>query len=241
MCPLLSQANLRGAKILLVDDDPLLSQLLVDLLRALGCHPQPAATLAVAREMVRCSTTGFDAALLDLRLPDGSGATLVPMLHASALPCAVLVLTGMPPAIATGIALAADAHDLLCKPVRPADLAQKLSRAIDCTQRLRGGENPANWYSRGFLTTLETSPVSKRGPQQQRSARTGIGRPSPCTADPSTSRTASLSRRADPPSNEAVRFMLVAGNSSTVSALRPRKHVFCRPSWHATKTLKLRN
>ena len=140
MNPTISKPNLVDAHVLLVEDDRMVADALLELLRLFGCHTAHARSVSKAREAIANTRRGFDAAVIDLSLPDGSGAALVPMLHGSPLPCAVLLVTGLPGAIATGLALAAEAHELLCKPLHAADFATRLSSTVSGTARLRHGQ-----------------------------------------------------------------------------------------------------
>lgn len=135
----LTKPNLVDAHVLLVEDDPTVAAALLELLRLFGCRPAHARNATKAREAIASTKCGFDAAVIDLSLPDGSGASLVPMLHGSPLPCAALLVSGLPGAIAGGLALAAEAHDLVSKPLAATEFAARLSNTVSATVSLRHG------------------------------------------------------------------------------------------------------
>ena len=61
-------------KLLLIDDDTRLTDMVADYLRAQGYAVETAPTLAGGRELLRQG--GHEALLLDLMLPDGDGLEL---------------------------------------------------------------------------------------------------------------------------------------------------------------------
>jgi two-component system OmpR family response regulator len=63
-----------AARILLVDDDPAIRGVVSDLLEEAGHHLETAASCAAAMDAV--TRAPWDLVICDLRLPEGSGATL---------------------------------------------------------------------------------------------------------------------------------------------------------------------
>lgn len=61
------------ARILVVDDNVALAENLTEILEGVGYAVQPAATCA---EALQRAALGFDVALVDMRLPDGTGTEL---------------------------------------------------------------------------------------------------------------------------------------------------------------------
>ncbi len=84
-----SGAGTTGAKLLVVEDDRLLRELLREQLTLAGYRPQLAADLASATDAL--AETDFDLVLLDLNLPDGDGVGLARTLAGSGVP--VLMVT----------------------------------------------------------------------------------------------------------------------------------------------------
>jgi DNA-binding response OmpR family regulator len=78
-------------RILVVEDDPLVSEVVLDALDGLY-HTSCAETAAAAKECLRAG--GIDAILLDCTLPGGLDADLVPMADDSGVP--VILMSGHP-------------------------------------------------------------------------------------------------------------------------------------------------
>ncbi len=103
------------SQILVVDDEPAIRELLEITLSRMGHAATTAADLKQARGLLK--TRDFDLCLTDLRLPDGSGITLVEYIqrYHPRLPVAVITAYGsMDTAIS---ALKAGAFDFISKPV----------------------------------------------------------------------------------------------------------------------------
>lgn len=106
---------MQSSKILIVDDEPDIRELLEITLSRMGHATLSAATLTEARNQIQ--KEAFALCLTDLRLPDGSGIDLVQYIqqHNPLLPVAVITAYGsMESAIA---ALKAGAFDFIVKPV----------------------------------------------------------------------------------------------------------------------------
>src|SRR5450830_1287678 len=78
-------------RILLIEDDPQLSEALASFLRAKGFVVDTAGTLAQARATLPAAHWG--AVLLDLHLPDGDGLSLLPLLQRKHPDSGAIVLT----------------------------------------------------------------------------------------------------------------------------------------------------
>jgi DNA-binding response OmpR family regulator len=127
-------------RVLLVEDDARLAQMVEDYLRQAGWDVDTAATLGQAEAQLGVADAigrgpGYNALVLDLMLPDGDGLDLCRRLRAADNDLPVLMLTarGDPMDRVLGLELGAD--DYLPKPFEPRELLARL-RAI---QRRRGG------------------------------------------------------------------------------------------------------
>ena len=114
-----------GPALLLVDDDPVFGRVLATALRRRGFQVTLAASVAQARDLLPQLRASH--AVLDLRLPDGSGLELVPLLRERLPQVRIVVLSGYA-SIPTAIdAIKLGATYYLAKPVD----ADAVVRAFD--------------------------------------------------------------------------------------------------------------
>jgi two-component system, response regulator RegA len=121
-----------GDKSLLVlDDDGPFRTRLARALEQRGFEVNAVATVAEASDIASKSPPAY--AVLDLRLEDGSGLSVVEALNKSRPDCRVVILTGYG-AIATAVAaVKAGAVDYLAKPADPEDIVKALLAPADAT------------------------------------------------------------------------------------------------------------
>jgi len=110
-------------RILVVEDEPELSRLIVDRLGSAGFDTQPAGTLADARAAL--ASEHFALALLDRRLPDGDGLSLIGDVRKAHPGARVVMLTALDSVPERVTGLDAGADDYLTKPF---DMAELLAR-----------------------------------------------------------------------------------------------------------------
>jgi DNA-binding NtrC family response regulator len=116
-------------RVLVLEDDDALSEILCDELRARGHVIDAAGSVAEAREQLR--KREFDVAFLDLMLPDGSGIDVLRHISEEGLATEAIVLTGYA-ALSTAIeAMKLGAYDYLTKPVRMEELEVLVDRAAE--------------------------------------------------------------------------------------------------------------
>jgi two-component system phosphate regulon response regulator OmpR len=117
-------------RLLLVDDDQRLTDMLGEYLRRNGFEVESASTLAQGR--VRLGQGGYDALLLDLMLPDGDGLDLTRELRAEPrtrrLPLLMLTARGEPTDRIVGLEFGAD--DYLPKPFEPRELLARVKALL---------------------------------------------------------------------------------------------------------------
>ena len=118
-----------GVRVLVLEDDKSLSEILCEELRARGFRPTPAETLAEAKEHLQ--NFEFDVALLDLMLPDGSGIDLLRHVSEDGLATESIVLTGYAQVSTALEAMKLGAYDYLAKPVRMEELEVLVSKAAE--------------------------------------------------------------------------------------------------------------
>ena len=115
-------------RLLLVEDDPIVAEVMLGLLREQGHVVTHAAHGLAALSEV--ATRRFDAALLDLDLPGLDGLALARMLRAQGFVAPLLAVTARSDADAETQVRAAGFDDFLRKPVSGAVLAQALEAAL---------------------------------------------------------------------------------------------------------------
>jgi two-component system, OmpR family, phosphate regulon response regulator OmpR len=118
------------ARLLLIDDDARLSDMVGDYLRGCGYEVDTAGTLADGQR--RLDNASYDALLLDLMLPDGDGLDLCRSLRADPrtrhLPLLMLTARGEPLDRIVGLELGAD--DYLPKPFEPRELSARVKALL---------------------------------------------------------------------------------------------------------------
>lgn len=113
-------------RILLIEDDARLAEMVADYLRGTGFHPTIAHRASEGER--RLSRETYDAVILDLMLPDADGLDVCRRIRAkSSVPLLMLTARGDPLDCVIGLELGAD--DYLPKPFEPRELLARL-RAI---------------------------------------------------------------------------------------------------------------
>lgn len=114
--------------VLVVDDDELVRELVVGILRAAGYVALPAGD---AREADACATVYVvDLLLTDIALPDGSGLDLAAHLVARRPGLPVLFMTGAAEGVPMCEVMAGAQVDLLPKPFTPDELLRRVRVAL---------------------------------------------------------------------------------------------------------------
>ena len=112
-----------GKRILLVEDEEEIAEILALVLRSEGYVVDTAASLAGAQQRLKSSR--YALVNTDLRLPDGDGLEIAD--RAADLGARTSILSGyvfqLPP-------YAADRHEILMKPMRPSEFAAAVQRLI---------------------------------------------------------------------------------------------------------------
>ncbi len=121
------------ARILLVDDDPGVMQLLDTTLTRAGHAVTACADGAAARDAATATVEPFDLIVTDFRLGEGTGLDLVARLRDDGVTARCILVTGDPSVpethAATLRALACD--HVLGKPFRPSDLRAAVTAVMD--------------------------------------------------------------------------------------------------------------
>jgi two-component system, OmpR family, phosphate regulon response regulator OmpR len=139
-------------RVLIIDDDRALAEMLVEYLRPRGIAADTAAD--ATRGLSMLARTAYDAVVLDVMLPDLDGFEVCRRLRAgSDVPVLMLTARGDPGDRVVGLELGAD--DYQPKPFDPRELLARL-RAI---MRRRGGPSPAAPVLR--FSRLEIDPAAR--------------------------------------------------------------------------------
>ncbi len=80
-------------RVLVVDDEPLIRWSLSEVLGARGCHVVEAGDARGVRKVVREMPLDFDVVLLDYRLPDSDGLSLLPLIRQQSPDAQVILMT----------------------------------------------------------------------------------------------------------------------------------------------------
>jgi two-component system, NtrC family, sensor histidine kinase HydH len=119
-------ATIDSFRVLIVDDNRELAENLRELLTEVGYSVRLAGSCAEALESAQ---RGLDVALVDVRLPDGSGVSLAQQLKESFPECEVVLLTGFATMESATEAVRAGACAYLIKPCATPDLLLALQQA----------------------------------------------------------------------------------------------------------------
>jgi two-component system response regulator AtoC len=118
-----------GTRVLVLEDDKSLSEILCEELVARGFRPMPAESVAEALSHLRGFE--FDVALLDLMLPDGSGIDVLRHLSEEGLATEAIILTGYAQVQTAIEAMKLGAYDYLSKPVRMEEVEALVLKAAE--------------------------------------------------------------------------------------------------------------
>jgi DNA-binding response OmpR family regulator len=110
-------------RVLLVEDDVLVSQLLEEVLHTVGCHVDCCTNFADGRTKLENET--FDLLVCDVLLPGGHGTELAALAQSRGVKC--LLVTGAPNQMP---ALERVQHPRLIKPFRPAEFVRQITAML---------------------------------------------------------------------------------------------------------------
>ncbi len=84
-----------GRSVLVVDDEPIIRRIAQLSLTGAGYAVSEAGDTATATSAIQSAAAPFDLVLLDLTLPDGDGATVIPAIRKHAPAARILVVSGL--------------------------------------------------------------------------------------------------------------------------------------------------
>src|SRR6202158_4147601 len=136
-------------KVLVIDDEPDLLELLELTLSRMGLDTTRAQTVADAVKLL--DTQGFDLCLTDMRLPDGQGLAVVEHITEKNLDVPVAVITAFGSAENAVAALKAGAFDYLAKPVALEQLRALVKQALKVPEKPAA---PSSYYMLGVAPAI---------------------------------------------------------------------------------------
>ena len=137
------------ARVLVIDDDDALCGMLVDLIENIGHQADCALTLAEGETV--SSSEVYDVILLDVRMPDGNGLDLLPLLRRSTPPPEVIIITGAGDPDGAALAISSGAWDYLEKPISPKKIILPLQRVLRYRDGLKSASNGSTDIRRGGI------------------------------------------------------------------------------------------
>jgi len=123
------------ARILIIDDDSVLAEMLVEQMEAGKHQAKSAYTLADGLTLLQQET--FDVVLLDVQLPDGNGLEYIPTITASASRPEVIIITGQGDADGAEKAVVSGAWSYIEKPYVIRELSLQLTRVLQYRREKR--------------------------------------------------------------------------------------------------------
>ncbi|MFA7463445.1 MAG: sigma-54 dependent transcriptional regulator [Syntrophales bacterium] len=127
-------------KILIIDDDKILTDMLGDLVRHMGHDVQIVHTLEEGLEHVNRSS--FDAVFLDVRMPDGSGLDVISRIKQSASAPEVIIITASGDPQGAERAIKSGAWDYIEKPSSIRAMTLPLARALQYREAKKMKKRP---------------------------------------------------------------------------------------------------
>ncbi|MEM7061144.1 MAG: response regulator [Pseudomonadota bacterium] len=117
-----------ATKLLLVDDEPLVTEELQEALEFEGYDVETAQSVAEALEY--CANAPVDLVVTDLKMPQATGLDLIRALGGQTAPPHIIVLSGHGAESNRAEAMALGAVECFAKPVDPDDLVKKIQEVL---------------------------------------------------------------------------------------------------------------
>ena len=158
-------------KVLIVDDEPDIRELLEITLGRMSLATESAADLTSARRLL--STEKFSLCLTDMRLPDGDGIELVKYIQAEYKQMPVAMITAHGSTETAIKALKAGAFDFVSKPVDLQKLRDLINSALRLSHKkpLQGSTDAANTVQSGTSITGQSAAIRQLREQINKLAR----------------------------------------------------------------------
>ena len=122
-------SSARPTRVLVVDDEPAMREMLVSLLEEEGIRARPAGNAAEALECTRESD--FDAVISDIRMPGTDGITLLGEVRQARPDTPVILMTAFGSIDSAVDAMRSGAFDYITKPFKRGEVLASLERAFE--------------------------------------------------------------------------------------------------------------
>jgi two-component system, NtrC family, response regulator len=117
------------ARILVIDDDQMICELLCEMGRRMGHEGSSAHTLSEG--LTKVTSEAFDVVFLDVRLPDGNGLDILPRIRETSSVPEVIIITGVGDPDGAELAIRNGAWDYIQKPSSREAIKLPLVRALE--------------------------------------------------------------------------------------------------------------
>jgi two-component system NtrC family response regulator len=137
------------ARILIIDDDPIICTLLLKLME--GLYHQALAVHTLAEGLSHAQNDDYDLVLLDIDLPDGNGLQILPdLLGMSSVP-EVIIITGGGDNSGAELAFKYGAWDYISKPFHREDVTLPITRALQYRSEKKANKGPVTLDRDGII------------------------------------------------------------------------------------------
>lgn len=123
------------SRVLIVDDDRMMSNMLADIVSRMGLTATTAFTVEEA--LRKTATERFDVVMLDVRLPDGNGLEIIPRIRQAPAEPEVIIITGEGDPDGAELAIKNGAWDYIEKPASVKGMTLPLVRALQFREEKR--------------------------------------------------------------------------------------------------------
>lgn len=137
------------AKILIIDDDPLVSDAIGQVSRKMGHATSVASSIGAALDTVRLEP--FDIVFCDVRMPDGSGLDILPNIREGLSGPEVIIITGYGHPDGAELAIKKGAWDYVEKPLSVKDVMLSIERALQYRDKKLAAAKPVVLNMEGIV------------------------------------------------------------------------------------------
>jgi two-component system, NtrC family, response regulator len=137
------------ARVLIVDDDEIMSAMLTEMVSRAGHDASKAPTLQEAFNKILDNE--FDVVFLDIRLPDGNGLDALPLIRKAPSQPEIIIITGFGDPDGAELAMRNEAWDYLKKPSSVKEMTLALTRAIQYRDEKRSHKPPLVLKREGII------------------------------------------------------------------------------------------